>query len=128
MVNYNNIFNFITIQSRKRTWKHVETFYINSDEQLVNHRDLINQIKVLIKSIRERGFDKTLYAGISLWHLRISKKSFSGMEGLPPKNSLFFDWTDNGIRIEQNGILILQQSKCEYTPEIEAVLQELEKS
>lgn len=119
--------NKIYIIGKMRSWDNAELAYqtIYSMVKLERQLELAKSVQILLSELRKNGFDKKLYAQVSLWDLKVSKTSFSYNT---PSKGLMLSWIDGGICIRHNGIIALQLPKCEYSPELESFLEEFIRS
>lgn len=106
----------------EKSWDMVENFY-KKVPPFKGHFEIL----VLINEIRSKGFDKRLYANLSMYTLRISKKPFIDPA---PKYSLFFHYKiDGSVEICQIGTKFsLHFPKMKYCIELEQLLKELEQA
>jgi hypothetical protein len=76
------------------SWDHVEMFYSEMEFHLTE------RILCFIKSVRAKGFDKSLRAGTSLYSLILSKSRRHGLRQDQP--SIMFSFGDEGIYIHSD--------------------------
>jgi hypothetical protein len=118
----NNSFN--QKSEKEKSWDEVENFFKFLKTKMPENETLLDNILVLINQIRIQGFEKSLYAGVSVMWLKISTSRLD--TGKVSKNTIIFDWPENGIRItDSKGVSIFQQTECIYSIEIEKIIERL---
>jgi hypothetical protein len=106
-----------------KSWDGMEEFY---DDARFPFAD---DVKAFLRALRSKGYDKTLRAGQSLWSLILSRSRRHGMRGQQPCVQFRFHAGGmdvvNCLEDRRNGTRSAY-AKIECTPEIEALLSQLE--
>jgi hypothetical protein len=100
------------------SWDEVIVFY-NQHPVSVQFPDRKEKILQLIADMRAHGYDKKLYASVSVYWLRLFKTSM--------KDAIFFDWHE-GMRITHGKITLLEHPKIEFCSALKIILNDLSKS
>jgi hypothetical protein len=106
-----------------KSWDRMEEFYEET------RWPFADEVKVFIEAMRSRGYYKTLRAGTSLWSLILSRSRRHGMHGEQPY--VLFEFRGDGMDVfnciedRHKGPKIVY-SKIEFTPEIDALLDQLQ--
>jgi hypothetical protein len=104
-----------------QSWNSIETTYLS-----IGLKDYLVMLN-LAKSIREKGFDKIFFASISLQSLILSKSEYDFNKTPSLCFSVLAEGNLTVSKIGERGsTLLLQLPNCEYCPEIEALLKDLE--
>lgn len=106
-----------------KSWDGMEEFYEDT------RCPFSAEVKHFMCAMRDKGYDRTLRAGQSLWSLILSRSRRHGMRGDQP--SVVFQFHENGMivvdRLENHRKGAKSQSlQIALTPEIEALLERLE--
>jgi hypothetical protein len=102
------------------SWDDIEEFYntINLEQK--------KEIISLIKTMRNKGFDKTLRAGTSLYTLIISRSRRHGLRENQSNVSFTFNYIKSAMEVRPSGKDVLCFDKIEYNGSIEKLLKALE--
>lgn len=111
--------------------KTVEEDFINSwnwVESLYKPHPLCEKILPFMKTIREKGYEKTLRAGQSLWTFMISRSIRHGLQA--EQRYIYIHFTEEGMIFGFNDKKKQEITTAEikYIPELEKMLQELQKT
>jgi hypothetical protein len=101
------------------SWDEVIFFY-NQPHINMQYPNQKEKILQLIADMRMHGYDKKLYASVSVDRLRLFKTSM--------KNSIFFDWSDEGMSITHGEITLLTHPQIKYCTALASILKGLSKS
>jgi len=102
------------------SWNSIERFY---DEIAFPSAP---QIRTLIATLRDRGYDRSLRAGQSLWMLVVSRSRHHGLREDQPR-IVFWFLADDGMDVYVNGDREKRtHAAIELTPDIDALLKTLE--
>jgi hypothetical protein len=104
------------------SWDSIERFY---GEMVIIPQS--PEILEMITQMRERGYDRTLRAGQSMYTFIVSKSRRHGLRTDQPR--IIFDFQDNGmdvIYLEIDREEKLSCPKIEYTPQIDDLMKRLE--
>jgi hypothetical protein len=101
------------------SWDEVIVFY-NRHPVSMQYPDKTEEILQLIADMRAHGYDKKLYASVSVYWLRLFKTSM--------KDAILFDWPDEGMRITAGKITLLEHPKIEFCSALKTILNDLSKS
>jgi hypothetical protein len=99
------------------SWDHVEHFYSEMEFHLKD------KILDFIKSMRAKGFDKSLRAGTSLYSLILSKSRRHGLRQDQP--SIRFSFGDEGIYIDSDAQICTLSEGFSLTEEISHLIESL---
>lgn len=102
------------------SWDEIENFY--QELELEKKREILN----LIKQIRERGFDKTLRAGQSLYTMILSRSRRHGLKDNQNSISFSFDYIKSKMEVRTKQGQKFEFSKIEYNDTIDKLLRTIE--
>ncbi|MCE9530741.1 MAG: hypothetical protein K8T89_06395 [Planctomycetes bacterium] len=103
-----------------KSWDSIERFYGEINETFVL------QVRKLIAKLREKGHDKLLRAGQSMWSLVVSRARRHGLRLNQPSITFWFLAEGMDVYINIKEPKKITYAKIEFTAEIEALLQTLE--
>jgi hypothetical protein len=101
------------------SWDEVIFFY-NQPHINMQYPNQKEKILQLIADMRAHGYDKKLYASVSVSCLRLFKTSM--------KDAIFFDWQNEGMSITHGKITLLEHPKIEFCNALKSILNDLSKS
>lgn len=102
------------------SWDSIETFF--SESELDGKVEILK----LIRELRNRGFDKTLRAGQSLYTLVLSRSRRHGLREDQDSVSFLFGYADHGMEVRTRSGQILQFEKIAYNETVAELLKTFE--
>jgi hypothetical protein len=100
------------------SWDNIELFY----ERLgISNKD---EIFEFIRTMRKKGFEKTLRAGQSIYFLILSRSRRHGLRA--DQNRIVFHFTNSGMSLQVSDGQKLNFDKIEYNSTLDKLLRELE--
>jgi hypothetical protein len=126
-----NDFDQIIADNFSQSWDDFEkTYNWYLDIGIFGNENYYEDIIKMISKMRQKGFDRTLRAGHSMFRLMLSRSLYHGLH--QDQAFLIFDFSNGSISIfssrdaNSNQGIILNNPKIELTPQIEKLLKELE--
>lgn len=124
-------FDQVIADSFSKSWDEFEkTYNWCLDIGIFGKENYYEEIIKMISQMRQKGFDRTLRAGQSMFRLMLSRSLYHGLR--EDQAFLIFDFSNGSISIfssrdaNSNPGIILNNPKIELTPQIEKLLKEFE--